>query len=159
MGVRLLRGLFYETTLANKSTVVYTLKDEDHEGYPSLRRLYFSVDDPTEYEFAVTFLDGVDHWEQLQNASWFKPYLTMWRKEKELKFKSGLLAKVIKDSRSQTTSSMASTRYLLEKGWDRPKENNTKGRPTKADIAKAAHEQFTAMTQIEDDFERIKGLN
>src|SRR3990167_1337022 len=87
-GARLTQALFYEETGADKSSVIYTLKDQDHEGFPSLYRLYIEMEDILEYEFANKYLDNWSHWEWLTQAGWFKPYVLRWRKELELKIRS-----------------------------------------------------------------------
>lgn len=149
---RLLRALFYEETDSDKSTVVYTLKDEDHQGYPSLYRLYLEMEDLLEYEFANTYLDGWSHWEMLTQCSWFKPYVTRWRKELELKIRSKALRNLREDAKSESRTANSSNRYLLERGWQ---EKATKGRPSKEDVKRAAREQADAQKTLESDFLRL----
>lgn len=153
-------------TLADKSTVLYTLKDHDHQvilkdgsdrevTYPSLRRLYLETDDPTEYLFYTTYLDGLAHWEELLRCEWFKPYISRWRKELELRLKSEALARIREAAKAGGKEVLALNRYLVEKGWE-PKDGQTKkGRPTKADILRAAHEQAFTNNQVSSDFERL----
>lgn len=154
MGTRYLKGLFYETTSSDKSTVSYTLKDEDHLGFPSLYRLYLETNDPTEYQFAIKHLDGWVHWEALLKCSWFEPYVERWRRELELRFKSQSLQRIMTMSKVPSKEQFMANRYLLEKGWE-PKVTNTKGRPTKADITKAASEQVQITGRISDDLVRL----
>lgn len=78
--VLLQRGLFLETA-NTKKTAIYTLKDYDYEGYPSLKRLFLETGDTTEYFFAKRYLDSYDHWLSISKANWFKPYITKWREE------------------------------------------------------------------------------
>ena len=56
-GKPLTQSLFLEIGYTDFS--VYTLKDQDYEYndkvYPSLKRLYLEMEDPTEYEFARMF--------------------------------------------------------------------------------------------------------
>lgn len=153
---RLLKGLFFETTLADKSSVVYTLKDVDHEGFPSLYRLYMEIDDPTEWEVAQQLLDGWEHWEMLCGCTWFKPYVERWRKEVELRFKSKALHKIRVESKTGSKESFSANKYLLEKGWE-PKEasKNGRGRPSKDEIKKAATEIAEADKRLLGDFERL----
>lgn len=154
-GAYLLRGLFYETTGADKTGVIYTLKDETHEGYPSLKELYMKVGDLTEYHFAIGFLGGVDHWEKLCESSWFKPYVDQWRRELELRFKAEALARIIEESRRDLSpSKFTANKYILEKGWE-PKESTKRGRPSKQSIRDAAHDILQGTSQIVDDFERL----
>lgn len=156
-GQRLLRGLFFETTMADKTGVVYTLKDRDHEGYPSLYRLYMEQDDPTEYTFATTHLDSWDHWTTLCECTWFKPYLSRWRKELEVRAKAkALLAiKALADNPDSKEHYQAS-KYLLNAGW-KDKPGNGRGRPSKDDIKSEAKRQADDLRSLDDDFQRITG--
>lgn len=156
MGVLYLKALFFETTNADKSTVVYTLKNEDHSGFPSLYKLYMSVSDPTEYRFATQYLDSWDHWEKLCECSWFKPYVTKWRRELELKLKSEALARIYSMSRVPSKEQFQANKYVVEKGWE-PKDGQgtRRGRPSKEEVAKAAHEIVTTNSRLNDDLERL----
>jgi hypothetical protein len=154
---RLLKGLFYEMTGADKTGVKYTLKDEDHLGYPSLSRLYLNTSDPTEYQFALSYLESWDHWTQLCACNWFKPFISRWRQELEVKLKSEAIAAIIKDSRdSQSKTKFTANKFIVERGWE-PKEGQgrTRGRPTKEQISQAANQLATESLQVQEDLERI----
>jgi outer membrane protein assembly factor BamD (BamD/ComL family) len=43
--VKYLKGLFFEQVNSDKSTVLYTLKDVPHEGFPSFYQLYMAIRD------------------------------------------------------------------------------------------------------------------
>jgi hypothetical protein len=153
----LTKALFFELALADKSLCVYTLKDHDHtvEGvtYPSLYKLYMSVNDPTEYRFATKHLDGWEHWEALSSCTWFQPYLERWRRELETRMKSEALARIMQESKTTSKESFAASKYLLEKGWDKPQEK--RGRPSKEQIQKQAHEIASSNNVILEDFKRL----
>lgn len=153
-GQRLTKGLFYETTNLDKSSVLFTLKDQEHLGFPSLRLLYLEAGDPTEFKFAVSHLDGWDHWTDLCEATWFKPYLTRWRAELELKIKSAALARIMVEAKTSSKNSFMANRYLVERAWDVRGESKA-GRPSKAAVREAAHEQASDMARINKDFERL----
>lgn len=152
------KGIFFETAEGDKANCMYTLKDEDHLGFPSLSRLYLNMSDPTEYNFATTYLGGWAHWEYLCSSPWFKPYIARWRRELEVKLKSEALAIVIRESRRDGKNTMAAARYLIERGWEAKEgQGRTRGRPTKDDIKQATHDLLKANESLEDDFERIMG--
>lgn len=157
-GQRLLKGLFYETTLSDKSSVVYTLKDRDHEGYPSLYRLYMETDDPTEYNFAISHLDSWDHWETLCQCTWFKPYVSRWRKELEVRAKAKALMaiKALADN-PDTKESYQANKFLINGGWKEKSQGRGAGRPSKEDIKKEATRLAEDSRSIDDDFARITG--
>jgi hypothetical protein len=155
MGLPLLKGLFYEEVLADKSSVVYTLKDEDHEGFPSLYRLYMETGDPTEYRFVKSYMSSLEHWERLCACEWFQPYIERWRRELELKLKSQALAKIMATSKAGGRDAFTASRFLVEKGWE-PKEGQTKrGRPSKEEIAKATQEHLSTNQRLRDDAKRL----
>lgn len=158
-GVRKTMSLFYEKVNADKTSVVYTLKDRDHMGYESLYRLYMECDDPTEYLFAVTYLEGWDHWEILQSAPWFKPYIARWRRELEIKHKA-LALKRIKDLASDPASKdhAQANKFLVNYGW-KDVQTNRRGRPSKDEISKAAKELANQSKETEEELARITGLN
>lgn len=154
-GRRYLKGLFFETTLADKSTVRYTLKERDHEGYPSLKRLYLAEKDPTEYRFASKYLDNYSHWVELCGCSWFKPHLEEWRRELELYIKSHALVNIFDEAEHpEGKNFFNANKYLLERGWI-DKEKNTRGRPSKQEIKEAASQLAQDNKQVEEDFNRI----
>jgi len=155
MGQWILKGIFFETTGSDKTHVKYTLKDEDHEGLPSLYRLYIDMEDVLEYEFANTHLGGWSHWEYLSNCTWFKPYISRWRKELTLKIQSRALRRLREDAESESSkTSNSSNRYLLERGW---LEKNSKGRPSKDEVRKAAKEAAEHTALLNEDLLRITG--
>jgi hypothetical protein len=153
-GVRYLKGLFFEETLADKSTVIYTLKDRDHEGYPSLYRLYMETNDPTEWRFATKYLDGWDHWERLCESPWFKPYIERWRRELQLRVASESLSRIMAESKTNSRDSFTANRYLLERGWE-PKDSKKAGRPSKDAIRAEAKRMASETSQVTDDFQRL----
>jgi hypothetical protein len=150
----LTKGIFFEQTSADKSSVVYTLKDEEHLGFPSLRLLYLSEGDPTEYRFAIAYLDGWDHWASLCECTWFKPYHRAWRTELELKIKSAAVARIMGEAKTASKNSFMANRYLVERAWEAKGESRA-GRPTKAAVREAAHEQASESLRIAQDFERL----
>ena len=159
-GQRKLRALFFETTLADKSDVVYTLKNRDHEGYPSLYRLYMECDDPTEYTFAVQYLDGWDHWLTLCNCAWFKPYVSAWRAELEVRTKARAL-QAIKELASDPESKehYQASKFLVSNGWvEKEAPRKSAGRPSKDDVKKEANRLAQEQRELADELSRV-GLN
>jgi hypothetical protein len=151
MGGFYLKQLFYETTLADKSTVVYTLKDRDHEGFPSLYKLYMGMEDVTEYEFANTYLDSWTHWQRLSEATWFKPYIERWREELRLKLLARHLNMIKKKAEGDDKSSLEASKYLIEQKWSKDKV----GRPSKEAIKEKAHELWEHEKAVLEDFNSI----
>lgn len=147
-----MRSLFVETCGVEGAQPVYTLYDFDKDGYTSLYRLYMELADPTEYEFAVRYLHDWKHWQALIVAEWFKPYVTRWREELELKMKSQLLRRVMDDALSSGRDGQSAAKFLLEKGWG---DKATKGRPSKDQVREAAERMATDQIRVDSDFQRL----
>jgi hypothetical protein len=150
-GVRYTKGLFFETTPDN-STAIYTLKNEDHLVYLSLYKLYMALEDPTEYLFAQEYLDGWEHWQAITRTNWFKPYVSRWRQELELKIKAIALRNIKAESRSSSKNALSANRYLLEKGWI---DKSPRGRPSNEDISRRELEIIEDRSVLNEDFNRI----
>lgn len=154
--VMLTKQLFYETTGSDKSSVVYTLKEAPHEGYPSLYQLYMSCNDPTEWKVSQTALGSWEHWEKLCESPWFQEYLIQWRRELEIKLKSIALEKIITLSKTGGKEQFQANRFLIEKGWVQKEEKV--GRPSKERIRQAANDLFSEKNRTDNDYARISIL-
>lgn len=159
-GQRKLKALFFETTGADKSSVVYTLKDRDHEGYPSLYKLYMACDDITEYVFATTYLDSWEHWEMLCQCTWFKPYIARWRRELELRAKAKALKNIQTLAADPTSKEFhQANKFLVTGGWKEASPTKGRGRPSKEEVQKAARAMADEARSLDEDLQRIQGLN
>ena len=158
MGKRYLRGLFFEEVGEDKSTVVYTLKREDHQGFPSLYRLYMEVADPTEYEFATKHLDGWSHWLELTRQRWFQSYLNEWRDELITRLRSEAISEIISIATDpDDKNSYYANKYLLE-SLGKPTGEFKRGRPSKDEVQAELTRQAASLAETENDAKRI-GLN
>lgn len=146
-----LKALFFE--LGGASSAIYTLKDHDHGPYKSLRRLYLESDDPTEFRFYTTYLEGLKHWEALCAATWFKPYVAQWRKELLMRLQSSALMSLRKEAASGKNAFYAN-KYLLEQGWEAPAKTS-RGRPSKQEISDAANVLALDDKRVAEDYERL----
>lgn len=155
-GKFLLRGLFYERVGADKTGVLYTLKDVDHEGFPSLKRLYLEIGDLTEYRFIKECMFSAEHWDALCKCIWFEPEIEMWRRELFLRIQSEALAQIISESKKDGATKLQASKYLLERGWE-PKNTATskRGRPSKIAIQEAAEDLFSDEQRVKDDYDRL----
>jgi hypothetical protein len=159
IGAHLLKPIFFEYDNSSHSYSVYTLKDRDHTWmgvtYPSLRKLYVEMEDPTEYEFACTYLDGWVHWKKLSESSFFQQYLKEWREELEVRMRAKALNRVKVRALSDSKDSFAADKILLQGGWKTSEDKEKVGRPSKAKIAEEANKLFTEHTEFDKDFERL----
>lgn len=129
MGRPLTQSIFLE--IGYSDAAIYTLKEIDHEHkgkvYPSLKRLFLEMGDPTEYEFATTYLLGWKHWQRMCDNKLLNTHFEEWRQELEIKLRS----KAVKDMiNAAKDGNYSASKWLADRGWS----NKGAGRPTKADI-------------------------
>lgn len=101
---------------------LYTTEKTDRqlEGktYPSLYRLYMSMNDPGELLFANAYFEDYEHWMRICEASWFKPLIAKWRQELDLRTRTKALLSILDVANDPLDkNSFAANRYLLEKGF------------------------------------------
>ena len=130
-GRPLTQSLFLEVGY-NTEFAVYTQKDEDYEYkgkvYPSLKRLYLAHEDPTEYDFACTYLLGWSQWQRICSNKLFAKHIAEWRMELELKIRSQAVRDIIE--LSQGEKGFQSAKWLADRGWDK----RAAGRPTNEEV-------------------------
>jgi len=127
---------------------VYTLKGEDHTHkgvvYPSLKKAYLNLADPTEYMFANKYFADWPHWKRLCENKMLVPHFNEWRDELELKLRSEAIQNVIDITASEGQGSFQAAKYLAERGWDK----NKVGRPSKEDKQR----KDAIQARIDDEF-------
>lgn len=157
--VRLMKQLFLEESYGKDVKLcVYTLKDWDHEGYPSLYRLYMELGDLTEYKFAEAYLDGWEHWESLVNSNWFKPYVARWRKELLLRTQGQALERIISVAETKEhRSAYEANKFLLAGSWLNSEAK--RGRPSKDEVKAEAKRLAEEHQTNREDAERLGLLN
>lgn len=81
-------SLFKELNKTKKYISYYNLGDYDTPPFLSMKRIYLSTNDISEYTQAMILLGSYEHWLTLTELSWFKPYVEAWRAELRTKLKS-----------------------------------------------------------------------
>lgn len=148
-------GLFKETCFNDNLTPVYTLNDEDKDGYPSAKKIYLEQRDPTEYRAAIALVGSQEHWKRLCECEWFQPYLEDWRKELDTLLVSEALSAIVNIAKQETSTGLAAAKFLAEKGW-KEKNKNTKGRPSKDDIQREAKIQASIQANVDQHLKLLK---
>lgn len=143
MGKPLTQSLFLEVGYSDYA--IYTWKDRDHEYngkiYPSLKRLYIEFEDPTEYEFANTYLLGWNQWKRLCDNKIIRREIDQWREELELKLRARGIKEAIKAAES---GGFQAAKWLADRGWD----TRGAGRPSKEEVEKEKRIQ----ARVNDEF-------
>lgn len=143
-------GLFYETAYPELSNVVYCLKGEDRElpdgrKIKSLRKIYVSLDDPTEYRVATEYLGGWEHWKVLLNSPVIRSHIDEWREELEMKLRAQGLKQIV--AAAAEDKAFQAAKYLADKGW---LETGNKAKTKKAKEKERAQQKELQATVTED---------
>lgn len=104
-----------------KEPSVFSISDEaTKEGKrvcPSLRKIYLSFDDPTEYEFAIETFGTWKQWMLITQNKKLMSYIQEWRDEAEVKYRSKALKSLVKTATNDGAKGTAAAKYIAEKGW------------------------------------------
>lgn len=151
-GKPLTQSLFLE--FCYNENAVYTIK-EDHwekEGkiYPSLKRLYIEMEDPTEYEFATKYLLGYRHWKRLCENKMIYKHIQEWQEELEMKLRSKAVKNMLA---SAAMGNYQAAKWFADRGWS----NKGAGRPSKLDIEKEKAFQTRVSNEYGADIVRLFG--
>lgn len=148
-GKLLTQSLFLENGY-NTEYAIYTLSDEDKEYkgkvYPSLRRLYLEMMDPTEYSFATKYLWGWNHWQRIVANNLMTEQIEEWREELEVKLRALAIASIVKSS----YDSYNAATWVADGKW-----KTKRGRPSKAELAKEKRIREKAASAADEDGDRI----
>jgi hypothetical protein len=148
-GSYITQSLFLEVGY-DTDKAVYTFSDEDKEykgvTYKSLRKLYLEECDPTEYNFAVKYLWGWEHWQRLCNNKLLLEEITKWREELEIKLRAMGVRNIIR----QSGDAMVAAKWVADGLWDTARDKRTKSGKAKE---KAIREKVDKA--VEDDASRI----
>lgn len=124
-------SLFYEKNSTPTFQAPYTLKEEDHGTYVSLRRLYIECADPGEYEFAKRAFGSFRQWRELCKCNWFQEHLKEWREELAAKLKSEAMDVIVKRMRHDKTATGFSAAKWVAEGKQDVSTPKRRGRPPK----------------------------
>jgi len=151
-------NIFYEfnKTRHEDYPPLYTMREDEWKGLPSAYRIYMESD--SEYEAAMKLVGSWAHWQRLLKC---KPFinggeelgiwmgLDQWREEKAIQDKAFALNQL---KISAAGGNVQAQKIILEG------DKGKRGRPSKAEVAKAAAKQAEHSNQIKSDFKRIKAV-
>lgn len=133
---------------------VWTLKQEhEPEGLPSMHRLYVEEADLTEYKFALATLGSWEHWLRLKRAPFFKQHYDAMREELEARMESQGFNTMREMATGKGPIAAQAAKWLAERGWERTA--GKRGRPSKADVTRAAKELASDTKTTNEDAERL----
>lgn len=144
------QSLFLE--LGYGEEAIYTLKEVDYlyndKLYPSLKKIYLEVADPTEYSFATTYFTGWRHWQRVCENKIIRKHIDEWREELEVKLRSLAVQKIMLEA---DKGSYQSAKWLADRGWD----TRAAGRPTKGEKEKNSRIQEHIASEYGGDVVRM----
>jgi len=155
IGRFLTHAMFFETRIkASGYEPTFTLKEQDHTyediDYVSMRRLYLEMEDPTEYEFAITTLGSWDHWQRLCNSAAIFEHISRWREELETKVRAKAIKAMISTATNDGAKGTTAAKWLATAGW---KEG--KGRPSKAKVKGELKKAAQVVSLVSEDASRL----
>lgn len=153
MGRFITQGLFidfrYDETYAK-----YTLEDEDKEYrgnmYPSLKRLFLEMEDPTQYKFANAYLYNWDHWLLIKNNKELYKYIERWEQELEVRIRAKGVSEIIKLSGN---GNFNAAKWVADGSWE-----TKRGRPSKAEKESERKMRERAAAEANEESARVFDL-
>lgn len=154
-------NIFYEFNKSRHEDYppLYTMREESVRNLPSAYLIYMTSEN--EYEAAMKLVGSWAHWNKLLKC---KPFINgsedsgiwtgiaEWRKEKEIRDKA-LAYNQLKVSAAQ--GNVTAQKII----FDGDKKSATRGRPSDAEIKKAAAAQAEKSDRVKSDLQRIKDLD
>lgn len=144
------QGLFIDFSY-DDTYAVYTLEDQDKEYkgilYPSLKRLYLEMEDPTEYNFANTYLYSWKHWQNIKNNKALYEHIEQWQEELEVRVRAKGVASVLRQAEKD---SFNAAKWVADGSW-----STKRGRPSNEEKARERKIRERAMAEAEADAARI----
>lgn len=154
------KSLFMETNEhEDKYPSIFTLEDSDKEGRISMRSIYLSTNDPTEYAAAKAIFGSLDCWNSLCKAPFFKRHLENWRGEMQRRIKSQAVKAItdIAEGGKGTASQLGAAKWIASQEWNGPElVTKQRGRPLKQrDPMEALREGLLDAEETNEDWERL----
>lgn len=150
LGRPLTQSLFLEPNYNEYAYYTLDSEDKEYKGriYPSLKKLYLNLADPTEYEFATTYLIDWPHWKRLCSNAIILRHIEEWREELDLKIR----AEAIRMMQDLSEDNAQAAKWLAERGYDR----KGVGRPKKEEVVKERQIQEKLEEEFGADIARLE---
>lgn len=147
----LTKKLFLETCGGELDRVIYTLREEDktYRGitYPSIKKIFIELEDPTEYFIATQYFGCWKHWVLISEGI-LKNEIESWRDELEVRLRAKGLEQIrlLSDSGDRNAA-----KILLDKGWSKRKA----GAPSKQEKTNELKKQASIVSIVDNDLKRL----
>lgn len=110
-------GLFVD--LGTSEYNFFCLSRKDRDGFVSFPASYlkYTLEDPTEYTFAMTFFGNWEHWARLLDRGEIRDIVSTLRVERDMAIQSKAVKALFEEVNNNGKSAFSSAKLLLEKGW------------------------------------------
>lgn len=150
MGRYITQGLFIDFRY-DETYALYTLEDEDktYKGnkYPSLKKLYLEMEDPTEYLFANKFLYGWEHWQAMKANKALYEKIERWEEELEIRMRARGVHAILNMAHGNNFNA---AKWVADGQWQQKR-----GRPSKAEKEHDRKIRERAMEEAEQEAARV----
>ena len=151
MGRYRTQSLFHEFSYQSDINPLWTLK-ESHSNIPSLKELYLSCLDPTEYKFAILAFNSWEQWLKIKASKALWPLIEDWSVELEVLLRSKGIAVIAQEAVSGK-SAFNAAKYLANAEWKGPVSK--RGRPSKDEITREAKIAAKLQAEVGADAQRL----
>lgn len=145
------QALFYEVRY--DSEALYSLKEYDltvgDKIFPSAKRLYLELGDPTEYEFATKYFLGWKHWQRICQNKSISEHVEQWREELDMKLRSEAVRQTMAMAKG---GSYQAAKFMIDRGWAK----RSAGRPSKEEIERNIKFESTMAAEYSADVIRLQ---
>ena len=131
---------------------LFTLKDREHHGLPSLKKIYMSYEHipGQEYEFAIDVFNSWDQWQAICNNKLLAKEINKWKNEYDVRLRAKAMKTLIRNALEDGAKGVASAKYLAEGAWI-----GKRGRPSKEEVQRELKLQASLAKEFNHDIERI----
>ena len=119
-------GLFKEWARVDvKFKPIYSLSD--------VKEKFMAAKDPSEYKAAMSVVGDWEHWQEIRNHPYIKPYVERWQEELAVLLRSEAIASM--QAHARAPGGTAAAKWLADKGYlgELPEKKKV-GRPVKEEV-------------------------
>jgi hypothetical protein len=131
---------------------VYCLADSDTSSCVSLKERYLECRDPTEYQFAMIYLGGWEHWLRICDSWILKPHIEEWRDQLALKMRAEAIAKIKELAQGEGPNALQAAKVMLDLGRG---TGTKRGRPSKQEKEGFLRQSTKDSDTLKEDAKRL----
>lgn len=129
-GTMVTTSLFWEFS-CDMDKAFFTMTHSDKNGLVAFKPLYvkLTVEDPTEYTFALEVFGSWDHWQKMLKNRKVRDFVDTCREERDIAIESNAVREIIEEAATGKAKFQAA-KFLVQKGYlkDMPKSAKNQSR-------------------------------